>query len=148
MEDDEFAIDEVQEMSFGGSFSGGIVVAPGRSGKKDPRDALNALFAKYDSSKSGALSNDAFKAMCETVLTEAKCVSADTVKSFKDANDASVIIAALDMDGDGMVEKDEFVSWISSGLKRSKNDRAKFASKNRLNQQLETFLQAIEEVTA
>ena len=148
MDDDEFAIDEVQEMSFGGSFSSGITVASGGTGKKDPRIALSALFSEYDTDKSGALSKDAFKAMCESVLTKAKCVSANAVKSFKDANDAAVIIAALDMDGDGMVEKDEFVSWISSGMKRSKESRAKFASKNRLNKQLETFLQAIEELTA
>ena len=86
-----------------------------------------------------------FKRMCIDLLTEAEFVSEEEVRKFNDANDVNVVIAALDMDGDGAVQQDEFISWILSGFERSKADRRRFAQKNQLNARLEMFLGAVEE---
>ena len=42
MDDDEFAIDEVQEMSFGGSFGGGITISAGSTSSANPDPSSEA----------------------------------------------------------------------------------------------------------
>lgn len=145
MDDDEFAIDEVQEMTFGGSFGGGITISAGGTSMKSQKDKIVDLFNKYDKSKSGEISSTDFHNMCISLLNKANCVSDKFVKSFTEAKGTAIIIAALDQDGDGAVQLDEFVSWIKTGLQRSKSDRKKFAAKSQLNNNLELFLQAVEE---
>jgi len=143
MDDDEFALGEVQEMSFGSSssFTGSTMSATIKSKKQ----ILVDVFSKYDRNNTGSMDPITFKRMCVDLLTDAACVPEEDVRKFNDANDVSVVIAALDMDGDGAVQKDEFVSWILSGLQRSKSDRQRFAQKNQLNARLEMFLAAVEE---
>ena len=139
--DDDFAIGEVQEMSFGSGSSSSIVTNNGKSNKQ----ALVDIFARYDRNNTGSMDPTTFKRMCIDLLTEAEFVSEEEVRKFNDANDVNVVIAALDMDGDGAVQQDEFISWILSGFERSKADRRRFAQKNQLNARLEMFLGAVEE---
>ena len=158
MDNDEFAVGEITEMSFGGgSFSGNLgkpsaanngsiklaPLSPNSQAKR--RQRLATLFDSYDSGRGGSLAANKFKTMCLDVLAKAKSVPDAAVKQFNTANDVDIVVAALDMDGDGAVQKDEFVSWIASGLQRSANDRQKFAKKNKLNARLEMFLSAVEE---
>jgi len=152
--DDEFAIGEIEEMSFGGSNSS-FSFAAGSSGetssnstKKNNKQALINIYGKYDIKNTGDMDTPTFRRMCIDLITEATCVSEDQVREFNDETTLGVLVAALDMDGDGAVQKDEFVSWIMSGMNRSKNDRERFAKKNQLNERLEMFLQAVEEVVA
>ena len=137
--DDEFAFGEVQEMSFG---SGTIAPSFGATSKKQ---ALVDIFLKYDRGNTGNMDPPTFKRMCMDMLTDAKSISEEDVRKFTKANDVSVVIAALDMDGDGAIQKDEFVSWILAGMDRPKARRQTFASKNQLNARLEMFLSAVEE---
>ena len=116
--------------------------------KKNNKQALINIYGKYDIKNTGDMDTPTFRRMCIDLITEATCVSEDQVREFNDETTLGVLVAALDMDGDGAVQKDEFVSWIMSGMNRSKNDRERFAKKNQLNERLEMFLQAVEEVVA
>jgi Ca2+-binding EF-hand superfamily protein len=141
--DDGFALGEIQEMSFGSGMT--IAAGGGSFTGKSKKQSLIDIFSKYDIKNTGNMDPDTFKRMCIDMLTSATTISEEDVRKFNDANDIKVVISALDMDGDGAIQKDEFVSWIISGINRSKESRIKFAEKNQLNSRLEMFLSAVEE---
>jgi hypothetical protein len=64
---------------------------------------------------------------------------------FSDS-DAERILEAFDEDGNGLVEESEWSQWIQDGLKRSKEDRERFASVSPLAGKLSVFLDAIEKL--
>jgi Ca2+-binding EF-hand superfamily protein len=141
--DDGFALGEIQEMSFGSGIT--FAASGGSFTGKSKKQSLIDIFSKYDIKNTGNMDPDTFKRMCIDMLTSATTISEEDVRKFNDANDIKVVISALDMDGDGAIQKDEFVSWIISGINRSKESRIKFAEKNQLNSRLEMFLSAVEE---
>eukprot|EP00946_MAST-07B_sp_MAST-7B-sp1_P004215 g4215.t1 len=103
-------------------------------------NALHALFSKFDVDGSGAIELDELKKMLSDLPTEAG-MEEETV--FSDS-DAERILEAFDEDGNGLVEETEWGQWIQDGLKRSKEDRERFATVSPLARKLSLFLNAIE----
>ena len=104
------------------------------------KQGLRQLFRQYDADGNGHIDQNELWAM----LIEVSLASGDKreVGSRFSKEDAQAVMAALDEDGNGMVEEDEMVEWVLSGLGRPKEDRKAFAQSSELAMRLDIFLTA------
>ena len=67
---------------------------------------------------------------------------------FVDCNDetANILVDSLDDDQNGSVEMEEFVSWLISGMSRSKEHRIKFSEQGEVYAMLTQFMESVMEV--
>ena len=63
--------------------------------------------------------------------------------SAKVNTDAKAVMAVLDTDNNGTLEKNEFVSWVKSGLSRSLVERKAVAEMSSINRRMDNFLSAV-----
>ena len=54
--------------------------------------------------------------------------------------EAATILASLDDDDNGSLEKSEFVDWISMGMTRTRAERAEYAESGDLQKKINDFL--------
>ena len=109
--------------------------------KKDWRDKILWVFSKFDRDRSGGLDvNEILELMIEI-----QTVTDDPlVNSIKFTYpDAKLVLAALDADGNGTIEVDEWVRWMIRGANRPAIERAKFAAHNETFMLLTKFLEGI-----
>ena len=59
---------------------------------------------------------------------------------------ANILVAALDEDQNGTIEMEEFVSWLISGMSKSKDHRLKFSKKGEKFSLLIQFMESVMEV--
>ena len=59
---------------------------------------------------------------------------------------AASVVKHLDKDGNGMLEEDEFFSWVSNGMKMSLSDRKQLKSEGGSKSILVQFLEGIEKM--
>ena len=109
---------------------------------------LKSIFLEFDRDQDDALSKTELVAL----MVEMKMRSitqADLTTSLKSiAEDANIVLKALDADQNGTVELDEFVDWLTEGLSRPSNERKKWAMQGGIYKRLEHFLVSVEETAA
>ena len=66
------------------------------------------------------------------------------IQKFVTGAHLDLVVRALDADGDGSIQVDEFVTWVHAGLGRTKAQRESFAARSSANAGLEKLLQSIE----
>ena len=101
------------------------------------KDGLMKLYHQYDIDGDGHIDERELWAM----LTEVIIASGIGKEGFTE-EDAKTVMAALDEDGNGTVEKAELVEWVLSGLKRPIADRRAFAKTSPFASRLDQFLTA------
>eukprot|EP00946_MAST-07B_sp_MAST-7B-sp1_P001454 g1454.t1 len=58
-------------------------------------------------------------------------------------SDAQCVMEILDSDGNGTLEADEFVKWVTTGLSRSQEERNEVASMSQINRRMDNFLTSV-----
>lgn len=61
---------------------------------------------------------------------------------------AEAVVKHLDKDGNGMLEEEEFFSWVGNGMKMSSSDRKQLMKSGGSKATLVRFLEAIEKLIA
>ena len=110
--------------------------------KSDLDKALRAMFLEADTDHNGHLNMKELKKMLINVTANDSSTSSSTTSLFTES-DIERIFKAFDVDGSGTVEESEFVDWITSGLSRTKKERAAFALRSELAKKLDIFLTAV-----
>ena len=105
------------------------------------RRHLRSLFKKFDIDGNGSINLSELIAMITEVKLSVGIQTADI--SFCD-EDAKMILAAMDADGNGAIVEDEFVNWMNDGLCIPISKRTKFAEKSDFNKRTAGFLNAVE----
>ena len=105
------------------------------------RRHLRSLFKTFDLDSDGHITQDEMVAMMTEVRLSVGIETSDVRHS--DA-DAKMIIMAMDGDGNGAIEEDEFVNWMNDGLSIPMSKRTSFAEKSDFNRRTTGFLSAVE----
>ena len=63
-------------------------------------------------------------------------------------HDVARVMKAFDTDNNGLIEENEFVDWVTNGLRLSKEERAEFASHTPLSAKLSDLLSAVNKYIA
>ena len=100
---------------------------------------LRHLFDEYDLEGTGHLRKEDLS----TMLFELSVICPN-LQLPRSENDLNVLMQILDDDGNGTIEKQEFVNWVCKGLSMTKEQRQKFRSGNQMRQRLDCFLIAVE----
>ena len=58
-------------------------------------------------------------------------------------SDARCVMEILDADGNGTLEADEFVKWVTTGLQRSQEERNELAAMSQINRRMDNFLTSV-----
>ena len=97
---------------------------------------LTALFEEYG--PTGHMNTAALSLLLN------KCIECGggTKYTFQN-NEVDNVMLAFDIDGNGTVEKDEFLNWISDGMSASPADRRSLMKKSTLGPKLNAFLDSI-----
>ena len=105
------------------------------------RRHLRTLFKKFDLDKDGNISHAEMVAMMTEVRLTVGIQTSDVAHSD---SDAKMVIMAMDADGNGAIEEDEFVNWMNDGLSIPPSKRTAFAEKSDFNKRTAGFLSAVE----
>ena len=110
--------------------------------RQEMRPALESMFNKAATTKEGHMYPKDIQAM----ITSLSKNNSEIV--FVDCNDetANILVAALDEDQNGSVEMEEFVSWLISGMSKSKEHRMKFSERGEKFAMLIQFMESVMEV--
>ena len=102
---------------------------------------VTELFQKFDSDHDGHITWDELKTMWEQMASmyTKKFPNNDIISSPTD-EEAATILSSLDDDDNGSLEKSEFVDWISTGMTRSRAERAEYAASGKLQKKINDFL--------
>jgi hypothetical protein len=115
--------------------------ASGSLRRSEQRRHLRKMFFRFDSDHDGHLTTDELVAMFTEIRLMVGIGPADITYA---KSDASAIIAAMDNDGNGMIEEDEFINWMNDGMTMPKSSRSAFASTSDFNRRTTSFLSAVE----
>ena len=115
--------------------------ASGSQRRSEQRRHLRKVFLKFDADEDGHITSDELIAMMTEVRLTVGVGSEDL--SFA-PQDAQNIIGAMDSDGNGSIEEDEFVNWMNDGMTMPVSKRAAFAARSDFNKRTTTFLYAVE----
>lgn len=58
-------------------------------------------------------------------------------------SDAQCVMEILDADGNGTLEAEEFVKWVTTGLQRSQQERNEVAAMSQINRRMDNFLTSV-----
>ena len=58
-------------------------------------------------------------------------------------SDAQCVMEILDADGNGTLEAEEFVKWVTTGLQRSQEERNEVAAMSQINRRMDNFLTSV-----
>lgn len=98
---------------------------------------VDIVFCEFDQDNSGFLNEEKITHLLQKLITP--------IGHKNDmGSDAREILFALDTDGNGYVEQQEFTDWVLSGLSRPKRSRDIFASHSDFHQRMEQMLTCIE----
>lgn len=102
---------------------------------------VTELFQKFDSDHDGHITYDELKTMWEQMASmyTKKYPNSNVIQSPTD-EEAATILASLDDDDNGSLEKSEFVDWISMGMTRTRAERAEYAESGDLQKKINDFL--------
>ena len=115
--------------------------ASGTKRRSEFRRHLRKIFYKFDLDQDGHIVQDELVAM----MTEIRLVIGQGAADVAFApQDAQAVIQAMDSDGNGKVEEDEFVNWMNDGLTIPRSRREAFAAKSAFNRRTACFLGAVE----
>jgi hypothetical protein len=115
--------------------------ASGSLRRSEQRRHLRKMFFRFDSDHDGHLTTEELVAMFTEIRLMVGIGPADITYA---KSDASAIIAAMDNDGNGMIEEDEFINWMNDGMTMPKSSRSAFASTSDFNRRTTSFLSAVE----
>ena len=73
-------------------------------------------------------------------------VSPDSFENGDTTKCAEAVVKHLDNDGNGMLEEEEFFSWVGNGMKMSPSDRKQLLKGGGSKAMLVRFLEAIEKI--
>ena len=114
---------------------------------KNINKALRAIFLEADSDHNGHLNVTELHSMLTNVTSvSTKTVTQETKKQVPSSfsmSDATRILSAFDLDGNGTVEEGEFIDWVVTGLTRTTEERTAFAKRSVLAHKLDSFLTSI-----
>jgi hypothetical protein len=105
------------------------------------KEALMRLFSDYDLDGNGHVEVGELVQM----MTELKTATGVTNASddSKVQSDAVCVMKILDADGNGTLEAEEFVKWVTTGLSRPQADRNEVASMSQINRRMDNFLTSV-----
>jgi Ca2+-binding EF-hand superfamily protein len=110
-------------------------------------DGLQILFNQFDTDHSGTIDQNELQAMMID-LPLRFYVDPDTIPT---ADDVEIVMTALDADGSGEVDFEEWKDWVMGNRSMNAKQRQKFASQSkshfRLNGFVETLLRITKEMT-
>lgn len=108
-------------------------------GNKQVPIVLRAIFSNYDADASGSINQ---KEMASLVM-DLQALLPGTPAHLKHCSDvvSKIAMAALDIDGGGTIDEDEFVEWCQSNLFLTPEDRATMLVSN---MDLSQFITALE----
>ena len=142
----------MSKSSVGGTSSS--KVAPAVSKKATPlkcdemtemqlRENIEVVFKEFDADGDGKIDAGEFKVLWEAL--GGKYEKKNSGKSIQEPTreESKFILESLDEDGDGFIMLSEFVSWISSGIVRSDEERDIYAKSGKLQSKLNDFLTLI-----
>merc|ERR1711981_886260 len=84
---------------------------------------VTELFQKFDSDHDGHITYDELKVMWEQMAYMWRSKYPSKEISTPTEEEAGIILASLDDDDNGSLEKSEFVDWISTGMTRTASER-------------------------
>ena len=110
--------------------------------RQEMRPALESMFNKAATTKEGHMYPKDIQAMITSLSKNNREIM------FVDCNDetANILVAALDEDQNGSIEMEEFVSWLISGMSKSKEHRMKFSERGEKFAMLIQFMESVMEV--
>jgi Ca2+-binding EF-hand superfamily protein len=92
------------------------------------RMRLRKVFQRFDKNKDGDISAEEAQAMVN-VLLKVGPQNDDPIFAHAGAK----MIKALDYTGDGNIDEDEFVQWVTTGMTRTGEERAVFTNRGPVN---------------
>ena len=103
--------------------------------------AIMKLFNDYDLDGNGHVEIGELVQM----MTELKTATGVTNASdnSKVQSDAVCVMKILDADGNGTLEAEEFVKWVTTGLSRPQSERNEVASMSQINRRMDNFLTSV-----
>jgi len=107
---------------------------------------VNDLFQHFDVNNDGHIDSDEFQTL--TVAMQKKhdeSKSGDFAGGPITVRDCEAIFSALDTSVNGELDKDEFVTWVATGLTKTPHECEEFAGSGPLQRKLMNFLQLIRE---
>ena len=110
--------------------------------KKLRYDGIRTIFREYDTDCDGHLDRIELERLLQAIPERGGVVFASDFSK----EDVGRVLEAFDEDGNGLVEEEEFVHWVSKGLSQTKQTRQMFAQRTPLAAKLNRFLTAIERV--
>jgi Ca2+-binding EF-hand superfamily protein len=105
------------------------------------RRQLRTVFLECDLDSDGHIVVDELVAMM-TEIRLAMGIGNEDVRYAKE--DAAAVIQAMDSDGNGRIEEDEFVNWMNDGLSIPMSRRESFAARSDFNRRTTSFLGSVE----
>jgi Ca2+-binding EF-hand superfamily protein len=108
-----------------------------KTARKDITTALRAVFLEADKDHTGHINLEELGAMLQVITKDVN------LSSPFSPGDSKRILMAFDEDGNGTVEEEEFIHWVSSGLSRTRAERDAFAQRTPLAAKLDLFLTAV-----
>jgi Ca2+-binding EF-hand superfamily protein len=99
-------------------------------------DEFISLFSLYDVDGTGGIDGNEMLTMMDS---RKKSLGMFKVKE----KDCTIIMKALDTDGNGQVDSKEFAAWIKAGLTRTPQERYDWAHQNSTCRRLDAFLSAV-----
>ena len=107
------------------------------------REAVSTLFDYYDVDNDSTINLSELQLMLNNTIKRSKLV----MKAPFTKEEVQQVMDALDgedgSDSNGTIEKLELQAWVSAGIKRPIEERAKFASLSDFNQKLDQFLEGM-----
>jgi len=103
--------------------------------------AVRKLFKDYDFDESGMIDLEELRDM----ISEMHTLAEGEPMSNEDAQtDAELVMKTLDADNSGLLGEDEFVDWVSAGLRIPKALRDASSMKDERGRRLQNFLSSVE----
>ena len=109
------------------------------NGLKPLESAVHSTFADYDIDEDGHITEAELQAM----LTEVTGQMGDHAASIEASHK---IMQMFDIDGNGLLEEDEFYAWVRKGHELNKEQRAAFASKGPAKKRMLELLSKLETI--
>jgi len=107
------------------------------------REAVSTLFDYYDVDNDSTINLSELQLMLNNTIKRSKLV----MKAPFTREEVQQVMDALDgedgSDSNGTIEKLELQAWVSAGIKRPIEERAKFASLSDFNKKLDQFLEGM-----
>ena len=104
-----------------------------------PIESVHKVFSDYDLDEDGHITESELQAMMTEVTGEMLDHQSSIVA-------ASKIMKIFDVDGNGMLEEDEFYAWVRKGTELSAADRKAFAESSDAKKRMVQLLNKIEQM--